>query len=81
MVGDDHADGVDVGGGGDGLPVVLRPLVAVALGGVIGDGLVHVGDGDQPHVRPIGAEKSCGVAVSGSMGTSGHAAADYRDTD
>ena len=81
VVGDHDADGVDVGRVGDRAPVVLGALVAVALGGVVGDGFVGVGDGDQAHVGAVGAEQRRRGAISGGVGTSGHAAADDGDTD
>ena len=76
VVGDHDAHRVDVGCVGDRPPVVLGALVAVALGGVVGDRGVGVRDGDQAYIRPVGAEQRCGAAVSGGMRTSGHAAAD-----
>ena len=81
MVGDHDADRVDVGGIGDGTPVVLRPLVAVALGGVVGDGVVRVGDGDQPDVRPVRAEQRASGAIAGRVRAARHAAADHGDPD
>ena len=76
VVGDHDADRVDVGRVGDRAPVVLGALVAVPLGGVVGDRFVHVRDRDQPHVGPIGTEKCCGTAVSGRVCAPGHPAAD-----
>ena len=76
VVGHHDADRIDVGCVGDRPPVVLGALVAVSLGGVIGDRFVHVRDGHEAHIGPIGAEKGCGTAVSGGMRSSGHPAAD-----
>ena len=61
VVGDHDADRVDIGGVGDRAPVVFGPLVAVPLGGVVGDGGVCVGDRDQPDVRPIRTENVVAV--------------------
>ena len=50
VVGDDDAHGIDIGRVGDRAPVVLGPFVAVALGGVVGDGGVRIRDRDQPDI-------------------------------
>ena len=77
VVGHHDAHRVDIRSVGDRLPVIFGPLVAVSLGGVVGHGGVGVGNGDQPHVRPIGAEQRRGGAVAGGMGAAGHATADH----
>ena len=81
MVGHHDAHRVDIRRIGDRAPVVFGALVAVALGGVVGDGGVGVGDRDQPHVRPIGAEQRGRGAVSGGMGAAGHPTADHGHAD
>ena len=79
MIGDNDAHRVDVRRIGDGAPVVLGALIAVTLGGVVGDGSVGIGDGDQPHIRPIGPEQCGRRPVSRGMRAAGHAATDYGD--
>ena len=81
MVGDHHAHRVDVRRLGDRPPVVFGSLVSVPLGGVVGNGGVGVGDGDQPHIRPVGAEERRGGAVAGGVGAAGHATADDGDAN
>jgi hypothetical protein len=80
-VGHHHADRVDVAGPGDGLPAGLGALVAVPPGGVRGERLVRVGDGDQPDVRQAGAEDGRRRPVAAGVCPPGHAGADHRHPD
>ncbi len=81
MVGHYDAHRVDVGRIGDSAPVVFGPLVAVALGGVVGDGGVRVSDRDQPYVWAVCAEQRGGGAIAGRVRAARHAAADHGHTD
>jgi hypothetical protein len=77
MVGHDHADHVDVVGGGHRLPAGLGPLVAEAAGGVVGEGGVDVGDGDQPDLGQALVVDGRRRPVPGGVGPAGHAGADH----
>ena len=81
MVGDNDTHRIDVGRLCDGAPVVLGALVPVALGGVVGHGGVGIGDGDQPHVRPLRPEQGGRHPVSRGMCPAGHAATDNGDAN
>jgi hypothetical protein len=81
MVGNHHAHRIDVGCVSDRAPVVAGPLIAVALGGVVGHRGIGVGDRHQSHIRAIDSEQCCGGAVSGGMCTPGQSPADDGDAD
>jgi hypothetical protein len=80
-VGHDHADHVDVVGGGHRLPAGLGPLVPVAAGRVGGEGLVDVGDRDQPDLGQALVVERRRRAVAGGMGPAGHAGPDHGHPD
>ena len=75
----DH--GVDVVGGGDGLPAGFGPFETVSLGGLGGERLIDVGDGDQPHGGSVATEHGLGAAIGLGVGPAGHAGADDGDVD
>ena len=54
---------------------------AVPPGGVGGERLVHVGDGDQAGGGQVEAEDGGGVAVGVGVGAADHAGADHRHAD
>jgi hypothetical protein len=80
-VGHDHADHVDVVGGGHGLPAALGPLVAEAAGGVGGEGGVDVGDRGQADLGQALAVHRRGRPVPGGVRPAGHAGPDDGDAD
>jgi hypothetical protein len=81
VVGDHDAHRIDVLRLGDRMPVVFGALIAVPLGGVVGDGGVGVGNRDQPHVGVVGAEQGGGGAVASGVSATGHATADHGHAD
>ncbi len=76
-----HADRVDVGRLGNGLPARLRALVAVPPGDVDGERLVRVGDGHQPHVRQVRVEHGGRGPVAAGVRPAGHPGTDHRHPD
>ena len=76
-----HHDGDDVDAGvvGHVAPVGDGSLVAVALGGVRGEGLVGVGDGGQADLGQAQVEDGAHLAPGVGVGGAGHAGADDGD--
>lgn len=76
-----HHDGddVDVRVLGHGAPVVHGPLVAVALGGVLGEGEVGIGDGAQADRWQAQVEDGADLAPGVGVGGAGHSGTDDGD--
>jgi hypothetical protein len=81
VVGDHHAHRVDVGCRRDRLPAGLGTLVAVPLRRVDGEGLVGVGDGDQPDLGKVWVEHRRRGAVPVEVRPAGHPGPDHGDPD
>ena len=72
-------DDVDVRVLGHGAPVVHGVFVAVALGGVLGEGEVGVGDGVQTDRRQAQVEDGADLAPGVGVGGAGHSGTDDGD--
>ena len=81
LVGDDDADGVDVGRFGNGLPAVLGALIPVPTWAVSSATAWLVSAIATSRTSGRSSEQRGRRAVSGGMGSSGHAATDDGDTD